>query len=435
MTAVDSYTPDSGTTMLRVEHYDLTLDYRIAPNRLAGHARLRVRLLEDSSAFELDLAGLQVSKAIVDGTRARWRQRGRKLIVLPRRTYQRGTVSTVEISYAGNPQPAMGMWGDVGWEELTDGVLVAGQPNGAATWFPCNDHPSNKADFRISVLVESPYAVISNGRLVSTSRKAGRTLWVWESQAPLAPYLATVQIGQYETTELAPAQRPGPVPMSIACSRGLRERAQRALGKQHDMMRIFTDWFGPYPFEHYGVVITDDVLEIPLESQPLSILGPNHLAATWEAERLVAHEMAHQWFGNSLTLTHWSDIWLNEGFACYAEWLWAQAAGRGRTDELAQIHWDLLDSQRQDLVLADPGPADMFDDRIYKRGALTLHALRLHIGDEWFRRLLRGWTQRYRHGYVTTADFLALAVEVTGSSVAPIVDPWLYEEKLPQLPN
>lgn len=435
MTPADSYTPDSGTSELSVEHYDLTLDYRIVPNRLAGHAQLRVRLRAQTSELALDLAGLRVTKATIDGARARWRQHGRKLTLHARREYPRDALLNVEIAYSGNPEPAMGMWGDVGWEELEDGVLVAGQPNGAATWFPCNDHPSNKASYRISVLVESPYTVISNGRLVTTSRKAGRTRWVWESKAPLAPYLATVQIGQYERTELAPLGRPGPVPLTVACSRSMRQKAHRVLAKQHNMMQVFSDWFGPYPFDHYGVVVTDDVLEIPLESQPLSILGPNHLEATWEAERLVAHELAHQWFGNSLTLGQWSDIWLNEGFACYAEWLWAEAAERGTADELARVHWNLLDSQPQNLVLADPGPADMFDDRIYKRGALTLHALRRRIGDESFRRLLQAWTQQYQHGHVSTEDFLRLAAEITGESISPIVDPWLYEEKLPRLPH
>ena len=103
--------------------------------------------------------------------------------------------------------------------------------------------------------------------------------------------------------------------------------ARAALARQPDMMRTFTNCFGPYPFPEYTVVVTEDVLEIPLEAQTLSILGPNHLRQDWESQRMIAHELAHQWFGNSLTTATWKDIWLHEGFACYAEWLWSEEAG------------------------------------------------------------------------------------------------------------
>ena len=152
---------------------------------------------------------------------------------------------------------------------------------------------------------------------------------------------------------------------------------------------------GPYPFAAYTVVVTDDELEIPLEAQGLSIFGANHLDGRLGRERLVAHELAHQWFGNSLTLGRWRDIWLHEGFACYAEWLWSEEsrravgrrhARRGTTRGSRPLP--------QDLVLGDPGPELMFDDRVYKRGALTLHALRLTVGDDAFFDALRAWTGR-----------------------------------------
>jgi aminopeptidase N len=182
------------------------------------------------------------------------------------------------------------------------------------------------------------------------------------------------------------------------------------------------------------VVVTDDELEIPLEAAGLSIFGSNFLDDDWNAERLVAHELAHQWFGNCVTLRQWKDIWLHEGFACYCEWLWSEQSGRTTADEHARRHWDRLDDLPQDLVLGDPGPDEMFDDRVYKRGALLLHALRLTIGDEAFVRLLREWVARHQHANASTEDLVELANEIAGEDLSGLFAAWLHEKRLPELP-
>ncbi len=201
------------------------------------------------------------------------------------------------------------------------------------------------------------------------------------------------------------------------------------------MTALFEDRFGPYPFGGYTVVVTDDNLEIPLEAQGLSVFGANHLDGRRGSERLVAHELAHQWFGNSLTAGRWRDIWLHEGFACYAEWLWSQESGGRSADEQARAAHTRLAALPQDLLVGDPGPDAMFDDRLYKRGALTLHALRRTVGDEAFFTLLRTWVARHRHGTVSTADFLACASHVTGHDLGPLLDAWLHRLPLPDLPG
>jgi aminopeptidase N len=214
----------------------------------------------------------------------------------------------------------------------------------------------------------------------------------------------------------------------------LRAAALHDLARQPQMLALFEDRFGPYPFGGYTVVVTDDDLEIPLEAQGLSVFGANHMDGRRGSERLVAHELAHQWFGNSLTVARWRDIWLHEGFACYAEWLWSQEAGGWSADRHARSAWTRLSVLPQNLVIGDPGPHAMFDDRLYKRGALTLHALRLTVGDTAFFDILRAWTARYRHGSVSTALFVATASEVAGVFVGPLLDAWLYDEALPALP-
>jgi aminopeptidase N len=179
-------------------------------------------------------------------------------------------------------------------------------------------------------------------------------------------------------------------------------------------------------------VVTKDHLEMPLEAQGLAMFGANHIDGMLGLERLVAHELAHQWFGNSLTLGRWKDIWLHEGFACYAEWLWSERSGGEPADVHARRHHRRLTGDAQDLLLADPGPAVMFDDRVYKRGALALHALRLTLGDDTFFAMIRGWVVEHRFGTVSTELFEEHAAGY--GSTGALLAAWLHEALLPDLP-
>jgi aminopeptidase len=428
--AGDPYVPSHGNGGYHVESYELDLDYRVSSNRLSGKATITAVATQALSRISFDLSGLRVSKVSVNGRRAqRFTQRDGKLHISA--NILDGAEFTVDIQYAGNPRPEDGPWGELGWEELTDGVIVAGQPSGAATWFPCNDHPGDKAHYRITITTDSPYQVVANGRLVSRRVKASRTTWVYDQAAPMATYLATVQIGRYDAVELFAS----PVPTQAVLPPSLLREFRADFGRQQEMIKLFGRLFGPYPFAAYTVVVTDDPLEIPLEAQGISVFGRNHLDGRRGSERLVAHELAHQWFGNSLTPATWQHIWLNEGFACYAEWLWSEASGGlTATQQVAKAH-SRLKSLPQDLLLSDPGPELMFDDRLYKRGAITLHVLRQHLGDDAFFELLRTWTRSHRHGSVTTDEFIALAVTVSSDedAVRELFSDWLDSTELPAL--
>lgn len=428
---VDLYTPDSGTFVVTVTHYDLELDYRMSSNRLQAVATLTILANESLTTFSLDLVGLVASKVTINGVRAsRFVQTKHKIRIDAPVLIAQGETFTVSIKYGGNPSSMPSLWGEVGWEELSEGVLVAGQPCGAATWFPCSDHPRNKASYRFGVTTESPYYVITNGRLVSCTAKASRTRWVYDVLEPMPAYLATLHIGRYRPQTLPPAR----VPLLSFIPDDLQEQFVADFSCQSDMMALFERLFGEYPFEAYTVVVTDDDLEIPLESLGISVFGRNHVDGSKGSNRLVAHELAHSWFGNSVTVSTWKDIWLQEGFACYAEWLWSENSGGKSADEWAKVFWQGLQALPQDIRVGDPGPALMFDDRVYKRGAITVHALRLHLGDDLFFDMLRSWTSHNRHGSVTTADFTTHALSFGSPEVETLLHRWLFEKPLPAYP-
>ncbi|MGN6162327.1 MAG: M1 family metallopeptidase [Marmoricola sp.] len=425
----DPYLPGHGSHAYDVTHYNLELDYAVASNLLVGNASLSLRLNEAHDKLRLDLHKLKVEKVQVEGLRAvKFRQSAGHLHVNLPHEEAAGTELTVAIRYRGNPGVVRDRAGEAGWEELTDGALTACQPGGAPAWFPCNDRPSNKATYRFVVRVGATYFVVANGNRVAQERRGSSCTWIYEEPHPISTYLACLGIGHY--TELPQS---GSVPMAGVVSPVLRSDYAEAFSDQPAMLAFFAGLFGPYPFGSYRAVVTDDDLEIPLEAGSFSTFGSNFLSRDWHAQRLIAHELAHQWFGNSVTIRRWQDIWLHEGFACYCEWLWSEQSGGDTAQQWAEHYYARLRALPQDLLLADPGPDDMFDDRVYKRGALLLHALRGRLGDDIFFALLRSWATDNRYGLVSTEDFEAAAERVSAEPLAGFFNDWLRDERLPPL--
>lgn len=429
---LDPYLPRNGNLGYRVSRYDLIIDYRVSSNRLRGTATITATSYEQLSRFALDLSTtLRVDRVTVNQKQSRYSHRGGKLVITPGAPILPGAAMTVVVRYSGNPQPIRSPWGEVGWEELENGVLCGNQPNGAPSWFPCDDHPEAKAPFQITITTDSPYHALANGVLIDKKRSATQTTWVYEQVEPMATYLASIQIGQYEHRRLTDV----PVPVYALAPRSRMADFDASFTHQVAMITVFSELFGPYPFPHYTAVVADDDLDIPLEAQTFATFGANHCDGTLTSERLIAHELAHQWFGNSVTLARWQDIWLNEGFACYAEWLWSQHSGGRSADEWARHYYAKLAAAPVAVALGDPGPQEMFDDWVYKRGAVTLHALRLRLGDGAFFKLLQRWTDKYRYRCVTTEDFIALASTYTDDSLNDFWRDWLFVAELPPFPN
>ena len=426
MSGHDSYAPQSGDPSYDVVSYDLALDYRVRTNRLDGRAVINAVAAERVRSVALDLIGLRATRVRVDGNpRTTFRQAPRTLRVTLPQPVEAGEEFSIEVAYAGAPAPRRSRWGAIGWEELEDGSLVAAQPTGAPTWFPCNDRPDDRARYRIAVTTESEYTVAATGVPRAPVPVGARLRWEFVSEVPTATYLAAVHIGRYREQMIGPARFMQPAV--------LKADVKRAFADVPRIRACFEAAFGPYPQEECTFVVTPDVLEIPLEAQGLMVFGANHLDDA--SARLIPHELAHQWFGNSVGVGAWRDIWLNEGFACFAEWVWSEASGGSTIAQLATLHHARLSRLPQDLVLSDPGADTMFDDRVYKRGALLLEALRRTLGADTFGELVRRWARMHRHSVVSTEDFRACVELVTGETHARLLDAWLDQTALPPLPD
>jgi aminopeptidase N len=424
----DPYFPDLGNGGYDVEHYDLSLRWDPEEDRLDGVATIEATATDELEHFNLDLVALEADEVTVDDAEAEAEPDGdRELVVTPADTIAEGDDFTVEVTYGGKPEPVAGLLGGLGgWQADGEEVYVASEPDGAATFFPVNDHPSDKASYSIEVTAPEDLDVIANGvgEDPETNDDGTRT-WRFEQAQPMASYLVQVVIAELETDS---SESPDGVPIRNAFDSDVADMAD-AFDGTGEMIDFFADQFGDYPFDVYGAVVVDDDLGFALETQTLSLFGSSFVDDT-----VVAHELAHQWFGDAVSPATWQDIWLNEGFATYAEWLWTDHAAGGDGD-LAQVAEEVTATAGGylDAPPADPGADDLFNESVYYRGALTLYVLRSTIGDEAFSELARTWVETYSGSSVSTADFEALAEEVSGEDLGELFDAWLRSDELPDL--
>ncbi|RSS45601.1 M1 family metallopeptidase [Streptomyces sp. WAC08241] len=427
----DPYFPKLGNGGYDVGHYALSLAYDPDTGRLDGTAEITARATQDLSAFNLDLSGLTVGGASVDGVPAAYNRAGGELTLRPREEIRKGAEFRATVTYAGVPEPLVDADGsEEGWLRDDDdggGVVAVGEPAGSTTWFPGNHHPSDKAAYDIALTVPAGTDAFANG--VGTERRTeedGRVTTVWHTSEPMASYLATVAIGRYET---GTATALGTVPVLTAAepevaaeSAALRAEIPAVLARQ-------VRRFGPYPFSAAGAVVTEDgTLGYALETQTRPVFP----ASSFDRTTLV-HELAHQWFGNSVTPATWRDLWLNEGFATYAEWLYAEEYG----DVPARTAFERAFREKANWAFppaAPPAAGNLFDPPVYQRGAMVLHKLRETVGDETFDEILRGWPEERRHANATTADFTAYAEETAGEDLDDLWDVWLYGDEKPDAP-
>ncbi|GAA3122789.1 M1 family metallopeptidase [Streptomyces rameus] len=427
----DPYFPQLGNGGFDARHYDLDIAYAPDTGRMDGRTTLRALATQDLSSFDLDLQQLQVTRVEVDGRRARFTRDGDEITVTPRDVLREGRTFTVSVTYGGVPEALGGpiVFGSrYGWMKTDDGVFVACEPNAASTWFPSSDHPADKATYDIRIKAPEGLTGVSNGRLVSTYDRHGSTYTHWRESRPMATYLATATIGKFDVRT---GRTPGGIPIYVAIDPVLKN------GNSVDVYAVTaaaTDYwsqvFGPYPFEETGAIVDD----MPDAGFSLEVQSKPAYSAV-RNETTIVHELAHQWFGDSVSVAQWKDIWLNEGFATYAQWLWAEHQGtRSAHDSfLAGYNSRPADSAFWQIKVADPQRDTMFSSAVYQRGAMTLQALRERIGDTAFFRLLPAWTKLHRYGNASTADFIRLAEHVSGQQLDDLFDTWLFSTGKPAL--
>jgi len=422
----DPYFPDAGNGGYDVDHYVLELRWDPTRRHLEGTTTIRAIATEALASFSLDLTGLDVTAVDVDDDPARWeRPDDHELVVTPARTLRAEATFTAVVRYDGTPAPIAGPAPlEPGF--MTDGreVYVASEPNGAATFFPSNDHPTDKATYEIRVTVPDDLDVVANGLLRDTipDPGVGTETWVFDAPDPMATYLVQVVVGNLRSEQLT---GPAGLPIRNVYDADAGSGVRAAFEPQGEMIDFFDDLFGPFPFATYGAVVVDEDLGFALETQTLSLFGSGVVG-----EPVVAHELAHQWFGDHVSVARWADIWLNEGFATYAQWLWSEHRGEGSVDAMALA---AARTPGLDVPPADPGPDQLFHPTVYLRGALTLHVLRHELGDAAFFEVLRTWVDRYGGASATSADFEALAGEVGGHDLRALFDAWLRAPGLPAL--
>jgi hypothetical protein len=635
----DAYYPLDGNGGYNVARYLLDLSYDPATDVLAGTATIRAQATQNLSSFNLDLDGLNVRSVTVDGEDASYIRSGKELTITPEDGIGNGADFEAKVTYDGVPRLLRDQFGQSGFFHTDDGSLVIGQPHVAATWFPANDHPLDKAAFTFRITVPEGLEVLANGVLLEHGSEDGKATWTWRADEPMATYLATASVGQFELnkykkngisyvdaldpdlfTPVVQAKsgknfawshssassytrltrtisvpktgaaisfwlqrsiepqfdfvfleaRPvgsdswttlkddtghtsgnpgagcpnlltlhpflthyltdkgdgtcrstgstgqwwaatgrgagweswgvslsrfagksvefsityvsddvlhfdgvfvddiavstgagttsfeddgntldgwrasgppeGSPPSEVGWTAGaegppsLGERVQASFERQPEIISFLSGYFGRYPFKAAGGIVDDLAnLGFALENQTRPIYAKDFFFDQRSGDAVVVHELAHQWVGNDIALEAWRDIWLNEGFASYMEWLWSEHEGRETAQQIFDFYANAIpaDAPFWAVTIGDPGAEALFDAAVYVRGAMTLHALRTFMGDEVFFAVVREWTRSNAGGNVSTADFIELSERLSGQDLKAFFTAWLYTPSKP----
>lgn len=410
-----------------VGHYSLTLTYRPEENMLKATAVITAWATKSLSSFNLDLRGLAVRKATVNERVAQTVRRGDELVVTPSAAVRSGQEFTTVIVYDGVPETIEDSEGATeGWMETDDGAVGLGEPTGSMAWFPGNHHPSDKATYDITVTVPEPLKAISNGALKHRTVKGGWGTYAWSSPDPMPSYAATVAVGDFDISETTS----GRLPVYVAIDPDEAAEARRIPSLVGEVTAWAVTRFGPYPFASTGAIVDhfpDLGYALETQTRPYFDKAPD--------DKLVVHEIAHQWFGNSVTPQSWKDMWLNEGFATYAEWLWEEEQGGNTAQETFDAFYNGTHPESDGIwdfpPAAPPTPEQVSDPPVYGRGAMTLHQVRKAVGDKAFFSILQRWTQDRRHGSAQSADFIQLCQEESGLDLDVLFKGWLYNPEKP----
>ncbi len=427
--------PGLGDPRIDVQHYGVLVRAAPGKDEIRGSVDIELRstVREPLRSFTLDLRGPKVTSAGVDGVRAKVAQADGELTVTPSTPIRPATDVILTIEYEGTPdQTEFPGWGmPVGWQaDDEDGWFTMSEPDGTATWVPVNDHPSDKATWTFRLDVPKGVTAIANGRLQGGAPKRtdqGRDRWTWVEEQPMASYLVLTAIGDYDLV----SSDHGAVRVVRAFPSSMGKQDRSAFDPIEEILDFYSSQFGPYPNDDAGAIVVPTELGLALESQTRPLFGTDGVMG--DSAPALAHELAHQWFGDAVTPTTWTDVWLNEGFATYADWMWEEYDGGASVADVAAR--TARTKPAEDAAVRDPESAGEFTSAVYEGGALALQALRTTVGDEAFFRIVRRWVSTYDGQSAGTGDLIAIASDESGRDLAGFFDAWLDQTPQPALPR
>ncbi|MGC1196002.1 MAG: M1 family metallopeptidase, partial [Geitlerinemataceae cyanobacterium] len=423
----------------QVEHIFLDLAINIACRSFRGTCSIRLNPVRDGiSHLTLDAVNLYIEAVKVEGVSQKFDYDGELLHVVLTEPTQAGVAITLEITY-GVDKPQRGLYfigPDENYPKKPVQVWTQGEDEDSRFWFPCFDYPGQLATSEIRVKVPKEYRAISNGELIATECGDKNTIYHWSQQQIHPTYLMTLAVGDF--AELRDEWQGKPVTYYV--EKGREEDARRSMGKTPMMIEFFSQTFGyAYPFPKYAQVCVDDFIFGGMENTSTTLLTDRCLIDDRAAldnrstESLVAHELAHQWFGDLVVIRHWSHAWIKEGMASYCEVLWTdreygkEAAAYYRLQEARSYLSEDGGRYRRPIVTHIYREAiELYDRHLYEKGSCVYHMIRAELGDELFFKAIGTFVNDNAHQTVETVDLLRAIEKTTGRNLLFLFDQYVY---------
>ncbi|MGO9450222.1 MAG: DUF3458 domain-containing protein [Candidatus Binataceae bacterium] len=429
-----------------IRHITIAIALDFERKRISGTVTHRLAaILDDLTQLEFDATELEITSVRAANEPVSFETGDGKIHVTLPRPLKGGTEIEVAIEYSGVPRRGLYFVGpDEGYPDKPVQAWTQGEDEDSRYWFPCYDYPNDRATSEVIATVPEKFIAVSNGALISDTHNASahtRTFH-WRHDVPHSTYLITLAAGEFATIE----ERAGNTPVLYYVQPGREDDARRAFGNTPRMIQFFERVIGvPYPYAKYAQVAVSDFIFGGMENtsattQTADTLHDERAHLDFKSDPLVAHELAHQWWGDLLTCRDWSHAWLNEGFATYFEALWCEEnlgadefAWNVRQDREAYLAEDSHDYRRPIVCNRYRAPIELFDRHLYEKGSMVLHMLRREVGDALFYKALNLYCTRHRGGNVITRDLERAFEDATGRNLEWFFDQWVYKEGHPEI--
>ncbi|MBD2043474.1 M1 family metallopeptidase [Microcoleus sp. FACHB-672] len=423
----------------QVEHIFLDLILEIP--KKSFHGSCTIQLMPVRSGIDrltLDAVNLNIKKVKVDETKQSFDYDGEKLHIQLEQPTQAGQQLTLKITYkVDNPQRGLYFIApDKHYPDKPVQVWTQGEDEDSRFWFPCFDYPGQLATSEIRVQVPKQFLAISNGELIATEDAGDDKIYHWLQKQVHPTYLMTLAVGEFAEIK----DEWNGLPVNYYVDKSRQADARRSMGKTPRMIEFFSQKFGyPYPFPKYAQVCVDDFIFGGMENTSTTLLMDRCLLDERAAldnrttESLVAHELAHQWFGDLVVIKHWSHAWIKEGMASYTEVMWTeeeyglQEAAYYRLKEARNYFAEDSSRYRRPIVTHVYREAiELYDRHLYEKGACVYHMIRAELGDELFYKAIQTFVQDNAHATVETIDLLRAIEKATGRNLMFLFDQYVY---------